>query len=307
MEINPQDPFHSGERRVQEETGERNIALRNGKILRTQIQSGAIPFVNEQEYCALGWSSSDGHLWSAVFVGERGFARTDETGKSVKFSIGETLGALTGAEPFYELRRSTRLGTLFIEFATRKRLRINGALTESPDGVLNLRVEEAYANCPKYIQRRNLRLGEKKAAKVLRSGTELDLQVLAWIFAADTFFVSSAHPAGAMDVSHRGGRTGFIRYQDGNLMIPDYPGNSMFNTFGNFLLNPKAGLCFVDFDNNCQLLITGESRLALTGDTAQAESGGTGRWWSFATKRFMITTFSYETSWSFLEASPFNP
>ncbi len=41
------------------------------------------------------------------------------------------------------------------------------------------------------------------------------------------------------------------------MTIPDYLGNFHFNTLGNFLLNPKAGLLFIDFENGHILTLTG--------------------------------------------------
>ena len=50
-----------------------------------------------------------------------------------------------------------------------------------------------------------------------------------------------------MDVSHRGGPPGFITVDGDTLGIDDFAGNNYFNTLGNLLLNPRAGLLFPDF------------------------------------------------------------
>ena len=49
-----------------------------------------------------------------------------------------------------------------------------------------------------------------------------------------------------MDISHRGGETGFVRIDGQTLSVADYPGNRFFNTIGNLELNPLAGLMFID-------------------------------------------------------------
>jgi hypothetical protein len=41
--------------------------------------------------------------------------------------------------------------------------------------------------------------------------------------------------------------------------IPDYNGNSMFNTLGNLTDNPHAGLLFIDFDTGRTLQLTGRA------------------------------------------------
>ena len=35
---------------------------------------------------------------------------------------------------------------------------------------------------------------------------------------------------------------------DDTLMLPDFPGNRFFNTFGNLALNPFAGIMILDYD-----------------------------------------------------------
>lgn len=55
------------------------------------------------------------------------------------------------------LRPGQHVGCLGILFAARRRVRVNGvveAAERSPEGLLSLqiRVQQAYTNCPKYIQ-----------------------------------------------------------------------------------------------------------------------------------------------------------
>ncbi|MFM9616320.1 pyridoxamine 5'-phosphate oxidase family protein, partial [Streptomyces niveiscabiei] len=63
---------------------------------------------------------------------------------------------------------------------------------------------------------------------------------------ADTLFIASGSESG-LDISHRGGRPGFVRIEDGRLTVPDFAGNSYFNTFGNLLREPATSLLFIDF------------------------------------------------------------
>ena len=61
----------------------------------------------------------------------------------------------------------------------------------------------------------------------------------------DTFFVASYADDGddaarrGVDVSHRGGRPGFVQVDGDVLTIPDFAGNFHFNTLGNLLVNPR--------------------------------------------------------------------
>ena len=97
---------------------------------------------------------------------------------------------------------------------------------------------------------------------------------------ADTFFVTSAHPTRGLDTSHRGGNPGFVEVLDEKtLRIPDYQGNSMFNTIGNLLIYPRAGLTFPDFDINTMLQMSGTTEVLWK--HADGSDGDTGRSWIF--------------------------
>lgn len=105
---------------------------------------------------------------------------------------------------------------------------------------------------------------------------------------SDTFFVASSYvpndtdPSSGVDVSHRGGKPGFVMALDGTtIKWPDYVGkyvshttspvkntlnfslpiisSFIFNTLGNIYKNPKCGLVFPDFDTGDVLQMTGEA------------------------------------------------
>lgn len=303
------DSFHAGERAIQELTGERNKALLNGQVIADTVPAGAIRFVAEQETAVVGNFESAGDLWAGLIAGPKGFARVRDNRRQVEIAVDNTTAWSTPPPFIANLIQGSPLGVLFIELATRRRLRVNGRITERDPHGLTLAVEQAYPNCPKYIQRRIIEQQEISldATGGVMEGTALTDALHSWLGAADTFFVASASPDGAVDVSHRGGSPGFVRLEHGALWIPDYPGNSMFNTFGNFYLNPRAGLCVPDFDGNRQLQLTGDVSLELSAGESAGETGGTGRWWRFVPRRWMIAPLNRPLAWKFIDASPFNP
>src|SRR5215472_16934602 len=67
------------------------------------------------------------------------------------------------------------------------------------------------------------------------------------IAAADTLFVATSGGAEGVDISHRGGKPGFVRIDQDTLTIPDFAGNRYFITLGNMLVDPRAALLFPDF------------------------------------------------------------
>lgn len=302
------DPYHAGERAIQEMAAERNKALLSSRVIASAIPKGAIPFVDQQPFCILGWRSGEGLIWASVLSGPPGFAQADETGKGLTFRLGERSDSLPETPPFSELGVGDHLGTLFIDLAkTRRRLRANGRVASRTRSDVTIAIEQAYPNCPKYIQRRNPEPQDWTDPKGISQGRALTVEVRRWITGADTFFVASAHPDGPVDTSHRGGKAGFVRLRDDRLVVPDYPGNSMFNTFGNFHLNPRAGLAFVDFETNRQLKLTGNVRLDFEAGDPEGVTGGTGRWWEFEPTAWIVEPLLTPLRWVFVDPSPFNP
>lgn len=290
------DPFHRGERAIQERTGERDTALRNGRLISDRIPAAAASFVVQQHYCALGWASPGGELWASLLAGPPGFARTDQNRQTLYLRPGDDAGTPARMSPMAAMREGDHLSVLLIDFATRRRLRVNGRVERCEEVEIVLAIDQAYPQCPKYI--RSSQHGGRVSdppALVIREGETLSDDLIEWIRGADTFFVASAHPDGPADVSYRGGRLGFVKFKDGVLRIPDYAGNSMFSTLGNFALNPRAGLVFVDFESNRRLQMTGDVRLDLVAGEPDGEIGCTGRWWEFTPRKWVVSPLNKVT------------
>jgi uncharacterized protein len=116
------------------------------------------------------------------------------------------------------------------------------------------------------------------------------------------------HRERGVDVSHRGGLPGFVRVvADGTIRIPDYTGNSMFTTLGNFDLDPRCGLAFVDFERRRILSVTGRATLEFGVEDTTHPTGGTARYWSCAIDRWLEFPLLTATRWMLVERSPFNP
>ena len=214
------------------------------------------------------------------------------------------------ADPLWEnLTHDPRIGILVIDLRSRARLRINGRVRFAEEHQLHVDVEQAYPNCPQYIQRRNYRptpTGQIEPDAVTGSGLNDEQQ--AWITDTDTMFVASEHPAGGVDASHRGGNSGFIQVLASNrLRIPDYAGNGMFNTLGNLAVNPHAGLAIPDFERGRTLQLTGHAEVHWDVDNPQNETGGTRRYWEFEVERWIQVEKSLPGEAEFLDYSPHNP
>lgn len=298
-------PYHDGELEVQRRVGVLDVGKRNGRVISDTILPGALQFIEQQRFVVLGFADSGGALWTTALIGEVGFIRAPSDSiielnlSKLDSGVALTLSSFSLGSP---------LGLLVIELASRRRLRVNGRVEKNDSGVLRLRVLESYPNCPKYIQSRHLVVEKTKAIDIeTMEGTVLREEDHRLIQSSDTFFVSSQHPERGVDASHRGGKKGFVKVVDQQtLRIPDYPGNNMFNTLGNFLVNPRAGLTFVDFDSSRFLQLTGEVDIIWEAPGSAAETGGTLRFWDFRVSRWLRSGFSFRTTWEHLSDSPFN-
>ena len=180
-------------------------------------------------------------------------------------------------DPLWHLPAGQPVGLIAIEFATRRRLRVNGTLLKAgPDG-LEIEVDQAYGNCPKYIQQRTV----VPAATVSAPGSvrrdRLSAEDGTLIARADTFFLGTVHPNRGADASHRGGTPGFVRVDGSQLWWPDYPGNNMFNSLGNLAVDDSAALLFLDFAEGRALQVSGTAVLEWTDPGTAGDDGGTGR------------------------------
>jgi predicted pyridoxine 5'-phosphate oxidase superfamily flavin-nucleotide-binding protein len=298
--------FHRGERKIQEITGETAIADRNVSVLTDTVISGARPFIGKQSMAVVASVDPQGGIWASVLFGQPGFARTD-TGKSIVLTV--PAEERDDSDPFWSnIETNPSIGMLFIELGSRRRYRVNGNLAAIDAADVEVSVVEAYPNCPKYIQRRQLRaVGPNGLAGAAEGDVQLGTAQAAVVRQADTLFVASCHPEYGADVSHRGGKPGFISMLDERtLRIPDYPGNCLYNTFGNFEVNPRAGLCIPDFDGNRLLQLRGEVKLLWDMPDPDGQTGGTQRFWDFRIERCVLRNTPQRLEWEYLDPSPFN-
>jgi predicted pyridoxine 5'-phosphate oxidase superfamily flavin-nucleotide-binding protein len=303
-----ESPFHEGELLVQQRVGEVSEAQQNGRILADTIPKGASKFIEQQPMVILGSVDAQHNVWASVLFGHPGFIKSVNP-QTIELDL--TQAILHAHDPLWtNINHDNRIGILIIELVSRRRLRINGTIAQTTSERLRLHVLESYPNCPKYIQRRRLALNLREVPNQLsepRFGQALSEQQ-GWIESADTLFVATAHPTGGVDASHRGGNPGFIRMLDHRtLRIPDYIGNSMFNTLGNLVVNPQAGLVFLDCDRSRTLQLVGRTTIQWNLDDPAHPTGGTHRYWDFKVERWLETDLLQPLQWEFLDYSPYNP
>lgn len=301
-------PFHNNELTVQQRAGTSEQASNSARLITDRIPAGAMTFVEQQAMAVIGSLDQQGRIWASVLFGNRNFMKPygDQ-----RIEIDRSQSWYSPSDPLWQnILEMPDVGMLLIELSTRRRLRVNGKLNKESEHRYALKVEQAYPNCPKYIQRRVLDIQPQQSSITdeQQAGTSLESSQLELIRTADTFFVASANAEQAVDASHRGGKPGFVQIKDAQtLRIPDYPGNGMFNTLGNFTSHPYAGLVFIDFSTNRVLQITGKPTILWDQDEVNEETGGTKRFWQFSVTEWRENNIPVEIHWQYIDASPFNP
>lgn len=267
-----ESPFHRGERDIQTRYGLRDKMERFGRmVIRDHLPQQHRDFYAQLPYLAAGTVDAQGRPWPSLLVGEPGFASApDERTLRVK------VRPLAGDPLAQNLEDGAPVGVLGIEMATRRRNRLGGRLANTSAEGFDIAIEQAFGNCPQYIQSRTHRrasaeeLGDGRVV-LTRDGLEPAMREM--VARSDTFFIASVHdadastPAHGADVSHRGGRPGFVKVDEAGrtLSFPDFPGNGHFNTLGNLTLNPSVGLLFVDFERGDMLYLAGRAEVDFDG------------------------------------------
>lgn len=264
-----QTGFHDGELAVQDRAGVRVQAARLGEAMLAtpDLNGGMGAFLAARDFAVLTGRDADGRLWTSPLFSSTGFLQAHD--RELKVHALPSPG-----DPLHDLAAQQPVGLLAIEFATRRRVRVNGTLVHVGEASLLLSVEQAYGNCPKYIHPRHLEHYDTPAPAIERSPA-LSPEHVQLVTNADTFFLGTIHPSRGADASHRGGPPGFVRVEGNRLWWPDYPGNNMFNSFGNLAVDPSAALLFIDFDTGTTLHISGTATVEWV--TPSDIDGGTGR------------------------------
>jgi hypothetical protein len=81
----------------------------------------------------------------------------------------------------------------------------------------------------------------------------------------------------------------------------------MLSSFGNFTINPSAGLIFPDYNNGKILQLSGKASLHWDQPDPEGETGGTNRFWEFRLESWRESGIPEAVHERFLEYSPFNP
>ncbi|KAF7174459.1 hypothetical protein CNMCM5623_007300 [Aspergillus felis] len=276
-------PWHDGERKM-------HALLRvpvkpNPNV--PYLYPGAAFQVQRSPLMALSTIDQEGRPWATVWGGEAGFAApASQSTVDIKTPVDSRY------DPVAELllRGSTNEGSvcaetagppvsgLAIDLENRKRTKLYGRkITRSLDadsGMAHLSVfiQGCLGNCPKYLNKKKI-IPALPDPKLITDDPQLPPAAVELLGRADCLFVASTHGTEDMDTNFRGGPPGFVRLMsnepNGSVFVyPEYSGNRLYQTLGNFQTTPLAGYVFPDFDTGDALYLTGRTQVLIGKDAA---------------------------------------
>lgn len=299
-------PWHAGEKQLQEKVGvAERMEVLGQKVIRDHMPDQHRQFFQQLPFMVAGTVDGQGQPWATLIEGAEGFVSSPDP-RRLSFDLAAM--ALDPNDPAVSgMATDGAIGLLGIELHSRRRNRINGHILQASAQQLQIAVEHSFGNCPQYIQLRAYSRSPDGRGSERHDASVLDKRSTAMIRNADTFFVASyvTHDDGqrSVDVSHRGGRAGFVRVEGNRLTIPDYAGNLHFNTLGNLSVNPRAGLLFVDFSNGDVLQLVGRAEIILDSPLITAFAGAE-RLWSLEVEQVVRRPGAVSLRWDFHEYAP---
>lgn len=308
----PASPWHAGELAIQQSIGVVEHMDRPGRLyVRDFLLDQHREFYPLLPFIAIGAVDPAGDVWATMRAGAPGFLQSPNAGTL------RVQARREWADPAEAgMAQGDALGMVGVDLLTRRRNRVNGRVRRDAAEGFDLVVTQSFGNCPRYIQNRRFALVRdpdvpaQAPAVHLDALDALDARARQLIAAADTFYVASyvdrEDGTRQVDVSHRGGKPGFVRIGgDGVLTIPDFNGNLFFMTLGNLQSNPRAGLLFVDPATGDMLQMTGDTELVLDSPEIAAFEGAE-RLWRFRPRRVVHRPEGLPLRWRF-EADGWSP
>lgn len=248
-------------------------------------------------------AAADERGWpvASVLAGAPGFVQSPDPVTLRVDSVADT-----GDPAAVGLTVGRDVALLGLDLTTRRRNRANGQVAAVDGQGLSVHVTQSFGNCAQYIQTRRPTAATRMPEPV-EHFDRLDDAARALVAASDTFFVASRSRLevgsdGGLDMSHRGGRPGFVGVHGDTLAIPDFRGNRFYNTLGNLLGDPRAGLLFIDFATGELLQLQGRAEIDWT--PGGAGPPGAERLWRFRIERGWRRRDAFPFAWTFGDYAP---
>ncbi|RHZ48737.1 hypothetical protein CDV55_100120 [Aspergillus turcosus] len=247
------------------------------------LYPGAAFLVQRSPLMALGTIDQEGRPWATVWGGEAGFAApasqsTVEINTPVDNRYDPVAELLLGDSENENLASaetsSKPVSGLAIDLENPMNLAEMAKVKEKEEWrtCLCSSREVSTGNCPKYLNKKKINPALPDP-KLITDNPQLPPAAVELLNRADCLFVASIHGTEDMDINIRGGPPGFVRLasngSSGSVFVyPEYSGNRLYQTLGNFQTTPLAGYVFPDFDTGNALYVTGRTQVLIGNDAA---------------------------------------
>ena len=212
---------------------------------------------------------------------------------------------------FLNILQHKEVGILVIDFASRIRIRINGKVSiVYPDGNFEIKIEQVFGNCPKYIQARRFeyKAVEEIVNKKLHPLNTLNKKQQNWISESDTFIIASASFEGKMDISHRVGCQDLFMSLMKINCISRLLRKYVVQYLRKYCSKSQCWVTVFDFNTGGTLQITGEASINWNIDQdILSKFPGAQRLVQFQIIEVLEVPCYESYNWEFLNYSTFNP
>ena len=143
--------WHAGEVSLQQAVGSAGHLARHGhRIVQSHLPEQHRRFYPQLPFIVTGSVDATGDAWATVLAGRPGFLQSpDPLRLSVAYARNSDDPADAG------MNDGDAVAVLGIELHTRRRNRVNGKLHRTGPAAFEVEVEQAFGNCPQYIQLRD--------------------------------------------------------------------------------------------------------------------------------------------------------
>ena len=274
----PTTPFHPGELALQDKFGVRDhIHSYAPKFVRPCMPEQHQEFYESLPFLAVAARDDEGRMWATLLMSARGEAGFIKSPDATSLSIHAR--PVSGDALEHSLQQGSDLGILGIEFATKRRNRVNGRIINTVSSGLEFQVDQSFGNCPQYIRPRKWWTAPQESLQQEKNKTmvtsHLTPRQMETIRKSDTLFTATGYRGDGQDVrygndaSHRGGVPGWMDVRDQHtIFLPDYSGNNHYNTMGNLVMDNRMGLAIPQFETGAMLQLTGRTKLHLDEEEA---------------------------------------
>ncbi len=108
----------------------------------------------------------------------------------------------------------------------------------------------------------NNRFGPVSPGAAVKKRAHITSHAANFIGKSPFLVLATASEEGCCDASPKGGSPGFVMVADDQtLLIPDYPGNRLFDGMRNLIANPRLALLFMIPGENWTLRVNGSARI----------------------------------------------